>query len=278
MSRIAIAALVASMYMASAVQAAGQAAQPGAKSQWEVNWAEQRCSIARTAGRSGITLVLRTHLSEQNAELIFRDVAWRGDPLDGARKVDVTLEPAGVRIEAEAVAQRRPDGSHLLSLKKLGRQFFDQFAAAKHIRVEREGKAIAEVAIPGAVRAVEAFRVCRDDLVASWGFDPAVLAGLQKWPAPIQAFTSLFRAEDYPGGRAWMGDGGVVTVRYTVGVDGRVSECAPISDPGKETPFYKRTCQILIERGRFEPAIAADGRAIATPNVLTMNWYWPPID
>ena len=71
-------------------------------------------------------------------------------------------------------------------------------------------------------------------------------------------------ARDFPipeGGRR-MREGTSVTVQFTVGVDGRASDCS-ISAPGPDPATNALVCPLVIERIRFNPARDAAGNAVA---------------
>ncbi len=70
-------------------------------------------------------------------------------------------------------------------------------------------------------------------------------------------------ARDFPipeGGRQ-IRDGTSVTVVFTVGVDGRASDCS-IRDPGPDPATNALVCPLVIERIRFNPARDALGNAV----------------
>lgn len=74
---------------------------------------------------------------------------------------------------------------------------------------------------------------------------------------------SIDAARDFPipaGGRA-MREGTSVTVVFTVGVDGRASNCS-VANPGPDPETNARVCPLVIERIRFNPARDAQGNPV----------------
>ena len=70
-------------------------------------------------------------------------------------------------------------------------------------------------------------------------------------------------ARDFPipeGGRN-VRDGTSVTVAFTVGVDGRASNCSVVS-PGPDPATNSLVCALVIERIRFNPATDASGNPV----------------
>jgi protein TonB len=85
---------------------------------------------------------------------------------------------------------------------------------------------------------------------------------------PDQRFASGFQPS-YPAAMVRMQMEGAVTVRVTIGADGRVQDVALISavDPA----FYEATRKQALNRWRFVPA-TRDGVAIASERVMTVHF------
>jgi protein TonB len=64
-----------------------------------------------------------------------------------------------------------------------------------------------------------------------------------------------------------------VKVRYTVGVDGRVSGCTVTGSSGRPD-VDSTTCRLIEERFYYRPAKDAEGRAV--PQVVNSVWSWEP--
>ncbi|MGI8944216.1 MAG: hypothetical protein ACR2FJ_08325 [Qipengyuania sp.] len=74
---------------------------------------------------------------------------------------------------------------------------------------------------------------------------------------------SINSARDFPvppGGRS-VRDGTSVTVVFTVGVNGRASDCS-VSNPGPDPATNALVCPLVIERIRFNPARDAQGNPV----------------
>ncbi len=64
---------------------------------------------------------------------------------------------------------------------------------------------------------------------------------------------------------------GAVVVQFTVGVDGRASNCIPVRTSGN-SELDALTCRLLVERGQFAPARDAQGRMVAREVYATYVW------
>lgn len=79
---------------------------------------------------------------------------------------------------------------------------------------------------------------------------------------------------DYPDAAVQNGEQGVVTIGFTIGPDGRITECQVVRSSG-----YARLdsvpCKLLKSRARFKPAVDAQGQP-RTTNGYTFMMFWLP--
>ncbi len=100
--------------------------------------------------------------------------------------------------------------------------------------------------------------------------------------APLRKTGGRITGRDYPRGPYEAGIGGTLFVRYTVGVRGRVTECAVTRSSGN-AELDAATCRLITERFRFKPRRNAAGKPI--PAVVVEDHTWvvdkpdgPPIE
>jgi hypothetical protein len=62
--------------------------------------------------------------------------------------------------------------------------------------------------------------------------------------------------------------------RFTVELDGHVSDCAIVVSSGNGS-LDDSACRILLDRGRFEPALGPDGRPVRMTTVSNLDWVVP---
>ena len=107
-------------------------------------------------------------------------------------------------------------------------------------------------------------RTCMDDLVGSWGID--VLAhqtlsravepdDLSEWARHLQ--------QQYPSSMLSEGRQAIVWARVTVGIDGRGAQCA-VQSTMNDTEFNEVACNLLLEHGRWQPALDAQSQPIVS--------------
>lgn len=80
---------------------------------------------------------------------------------------------------------------------------------------------------------------------------------------------------DLPDNAIRPGEEAVVGVRYTVGIDGRVSGCR-ITEPSHIPAVDAMACRLIVKRFRFRPARDESGRPTPADVVETHGWSIPP--
>jgi protein TonB len=80
---------------------------------------------------------------------------------------------------------------------------------------------------------------------------------------------------DYPDEAADADEQGYVTISFTVGIDGRMTDCKVVRSSG-----YARLdavpCKVLPKRARFKPAKDAMGAPIVSHGTTSMAFYTKP--
>ena len=76
---------------------------------------------------------------------------------------------------------------------------------------------------------------------------------------------------DYPDRARSREEQGMVRVSYTVGADGRVSNCTVVQSSGSSS-LDSTTCRIIQRRYRYAPARDAAGNPVSTTITTSVNW------
>ena len=89
--------------------------------------------------------------------------------------------------------------------------------------------------------------------------------------SPLRWVKGEIGPEDYPRGPLEAGIGGTVGLRFVVGADGRVSDCAVTRSSGNAA-LDATTCRLIRKRFRYRPKRDSSGRAVA--DVVTGEHEW----
>ena len=76
---------------------------------------------------------------------------------------------------------------------------------------------------------------------------------------------------DYPSAALRAEEQGTVRVTFTVGTDGRVSNCSVVQSSGSRS-LDSTTCRIFERRFRYSPARDASGNAVPTTQNQSVTW------
>ena len=283
-SRAPILALLFALPMAPAL-AAEEPTRLAARTEWVVDYADERCSLHRGFGEGEHSVNLRIDWfgpkPEHRVLLVgpgvpkFRsamgEVAYRltpdtelrpGTAINGTfldePAISFTLtflpfdpEHAGSRMSAAEqmrfqAVPRPPQPAFEREVRTLEVRFAD--ATAIELALGRMGKPL------------EALRACMDNLVKLWGLDPAVQNALSR-NAVAKPSTVRRLQREYPSDMAAAGMNAFVPVRVMVDAAGSVKECV-VQSGGIENSFADAVCDGLA-RG-YEPALDADGNPVAS--------------
>lgn len=88
---------------------------------------------------------------------------------------------------------------------------------------------------------------------------------------PARFLKGELRNKDYPPALGDAGIGGTVTMRFVVGVDGRISNCRVIHSSGN-AELDEITCRLAEQRYRYRPARDAEGRPVASTDTDEHEW------
>jgi hypothetical protein len=207
-------------------------------------------------------------------------------------KFDLTLTGKRLRLFDATVNARvdfgiRPDPEHEVALGKTGEDpsiYFrsirlDGWEASKKqpdapvitpdlekgitgVTVSIRGKRPLRLAVSkGFGKPMAALRTCLDDLLKSWGYDPAVQAALSRPVSPHTPPGKWLSGTDYPVGAALGGHNGFVQFRLDIDPEGKIAGCHVLARTNPDD-FADTTCRLITRRAKFDPALDAAGKPV----------------
>jgi hypothetical protein len=120
-------------------------------------------------------------------------------------------------------------------------------------------------------KAFAAMDSCTEDLVKSWGLDPAQQKMLSRRPRPLTEPDTWLPRGSYPTDLAREGEQSLVDVRLMIDASGAVTDCQVVNG-FNEARFAKITCDKITQRAKFEPALDAAGAPAASYAVRRVRW------
>ena len=150
--------------------------------------------------------------------------------------------------------------------------FLDRLGRARGATLLGDGRPLAELALAGIPAGTGALRACLDESLRRWGVDPRSRAALSRQPRPAGGSVARwFRAGDYPASALRNDETGSVVMRLAVAADGRTESCDVVVGAGSAA-LDQRSCEVILERSRFDPALDAEGRPVAAKLIARVVW------
>lgn len=245
---------------------------PSAAGEWVLEQKEQSCVIAMSsAGPRHQKLTFAVTPGQDAANGSLGGNIPRIGSRSGQTEVELILMPSSYRVTASAALTRDPDTwDEIFVYWDMPEMLIDQLAKSTGLAIESKGKRRFEVKFFSPAEAVSALRACNEMRLKSWGVDTTAMATLKRKPKPMRG-THLIDSNDYPVASAIKREQGTTVVRFTVDVDGRTKACVPVVSSGFSA-LDAQSCKSILARGRFEPALDAQGNKTASETVASIRW------
>jgi TonB family protein len=268
MDKYAFRVALASLAVSAAVRTIAQTPAPAqpAPAVWDLEFQDSRCTIT-TGDKRTIGLAVWMTPGQPEGELYLIG-SPKMLPRNIGKKLTVVLEPRGGTFRAD-VYHRSDRDPTILSLTPLPDTFPAAFAKAQEVRLIG-GATPLSIPVPAADKAMAALQGCIDDALREWGIDPKAFAELRK-PPTIMDDNLILAGDDYPRDAFDNNVTGTVVMRLHVDATGRVQDCAVVVSSGSKL-LDNPTCILMLKKGRFDPAIGADGKPTAAPRVFRAEW------
>lgn len=147
-------------------------------------------------------------------------------------------------------------------------------ASVTWVQASAKGKPPVRLNLGPMGKPMAALRACTDELMTHWGIDLEAHKNLVRPAVPTDSPGNWLTSNDYPTELLDKGYQGLVMVRLSVGPDGAPTECH-IQQSTRPAGFDDAVCQALMRRARFQPALGADDKPIASYWRTSVNFQIP---
>ena len=254
----------------------GQSVPDGpAEGPWRVDWADARCTLVwEESGETRRFLSLDVIPGSGLLRLRLVDSGWTDYAAAEAAAMPVSLDPGGT-VAGTGVRPIRDASGGAVEIHGVEGTALAAFAAARSIGMDRDGRSVFRLRLPGAGAAVASLRKCEEDALRRWGIDPAARASLSRLPKPVGGTPlAWFRWQDYPKQAMRERASGAAVARVDVDPAGKPLRCAVVASAG-HAALDKVTCDSIMKRARFEPALNAGGEPVAFHYIIRAVWSMP---
>lgn len=254
-------------------------------SDWNLNYADDSCRIARSFGEGDKKVIF--YIEKYEPGDVFAMLA-AGEPFktrrdyayvqfgqsEAEQKRDVILgnlgdfEPALIfstmRFAKSVKNDQAIDDPSDSDLDIFGQQMsVDRETAIEWVRIRPAGRDPVYLETGSLGKPMAAMRTCTGDLLTRWGIDLEKHRNLASMPKPIGSPGRWLKSSDYPTDLLRKGNQGLVKFRLSIDDTGQPTQCH-IQQSTRPEGFDKAVCDGLMQRARFEPARTQDGEAIAS--------------
>jgi protein TonB len=93
-------------------------------------------------------------------------------------------------------------------------------------------------------------------------------------PAKAIGDSNLITSDDYPREAVRTGERGSVRIYYRISQDGLITACRVLQSSGSGV-LDRTSCDLFMERARYQPATDAEGRPVKSFSNRTISWRNP---
>lgn len=190
-----------------------------------------------------------------------------GDGDFGWTRADIAVGKnwkTGQRVEVAPSTQPH----HMLYRWSLADGGLDAVQAAGRIQFRSEALRL-DLSLPALGAARAQLRACVSALLSRWGFAPEQQARVARYPA-IEKLN--IKDSDYPVAAQKRGSIGDVNGYLMIGADGTASNCHVLNSSGWPA-LDSQTCQLLLQRPQYRPAVDKTGQPMAAPYRFEFVWH-----
>lgn len=254
-------------FLLSGAQAAAEPLQPIGK--WNLDAGENACVLAHRFGTPDQTwsVGFKSHVGAPQMDVVL--IGPRGWDIGQDGVATVTLRPSGATFSGGGYTASLQGGMPMRRIS-VDHALLDAMPTTTELAIGTKRNTTISFAIPTSAGAFAALKSCDEQLLQSWGVDPARFRRMV--PPGQPGFVDLSKylmADDYPE-HAEPASGKTMAL-LSLDADGKVKTCRVIESSG--TPeLDARTCQIAVSRLRYPPIRNAAGQNVESWTVLALNW------
>ena len=257
--------------------AQGPAAPLAPTGKWTVEYAENLCLLSHSfgTGDSEVSLGLRPWPMGEKTEVVLISPDSSSTASRDGKGATLSLSSAGPEIEGDYSSHWLPTRKMRLTTLTVEQVALAGLGSASAVTIAIPKSARVSVTLPPSIKAaLKALDTCEDDLLRGWGVDPAEKEVIATPAKPFPGIADWITDDDYPAEALRNSQHGTVMILWTIGVDGRVSNCLPVIKSGVAS-LDQAACGAISRRGRYHPALDKDGKPIISHNTRRVNWLLP---
>ena len=236
----------------------------------QIDNAAGECSLGRKLPQNGLTLSITKRLGSDEAGIAIEDP--RGPIRYGGYKdVQIALDNgwSGAGFGSSGSTDVRT--TSLLHVSVIDPQFIDRVRSAKWITITHSKLGSHRFALGSDGFPLSAIRECEDLELHKLGINPTLWRA-RAAPEPLVSSGMLVSGADYTPLMIRRNLGGTVPVLLTIGTNGRVQACKPLTADAHQE-LKDVTCRLMKQRARFRPAVDPNGKPVNGEYFISITYH-----
>lgn len=228
-------------------------------SRWSLKIEPARCRLDRRNVDPPYLLSIDTTPGSDSYRLVIasRDIKGPGS----LSPASLTFGPLQKSLAGSAGVGKRPDGTPFFRMEGVSPALLDDLSNADTMTISIRSKVVAVVSVPGAGKAIEAFRRCSADQLMEWGADAAQFAPGGRTPVALKDRDSWISVEALKAIAGSSRSDVDADFRVAVSVSGVIDECRAV-DGEVEEDLRKMVCAAVMRKRLFAPGTDPNGTAV----------------
>jgi TonB family protein len=251
---------------------------------WLVNYDRDACHLAAQfgEGKSAVIAQFTRYEPGDHFDLALIGNRFNSEDAKAAGTVDFGLSAKPAELNGLHGNVGKTKAVFLRSLRFDGWQSKEKFAMPPRLgpgqeagitgtTIDLRGRRPFRLEFGSLEKPLAQMRLCMDNLVKSWGYDPEEQAAALRPVSAITSPGSWLSGGDYPMNAVMQGHNGVVQFRLDVDAEGKVAGCFILSRTSPDD-FADITCRAMTRRARLQPALDAKGKPMRSYYVNKVVW------
>jgi TonB family protein len=240
---------------------------------WSVAFEDSMCLASRKFGPNGdTTLLLRPSPLNETLELTVRQPSKdRHVVLDGKASVANSYTGTATPASYMSFVARSGDRSIVVQTNQ---SVLEGLADEGALTVETERDGTTSFSMRQVSRLMPVIADCKRKVAVRWGVPAGELDSIARRAEPIGDRARWISVQDYPDDALRKHQSGTNLIVWTIGLDGRASDCRVIVSSGVPS-LDRASCSAIARRARYRPAKDKAGNDVVSHDGRRTNWITP---
>lgn len=182
-------------------------------------------------------------------------------------KAKLTIRPSGAVFQGDVQTTASADAAVTYHVS-VDPSLLAALSSATDMEIAVDRAPMISLPLPSMAAATTALEACEQDLLLSWGVDPARFRSV----LPLDKLRGFPTSADYPAGAS--GASGRVVLLLELNTSGKVTSCALIESSGNAV-LDQQTCNIALSRMLYPPLLDANGTPTTSWIMFGFRWVAP---